>query len=143
MDDPPLVRMRKPFEDLCGRLDRLGIAQLARPHRVAQGLAADVLVGDVDMPRVGAETVGAQAALVPQAGRRLGLALRAMGRLALAGDDLERDVEPVVLVAREPHGARAAAAQRAQRPVAVEDQFLARERLWSDRHDLWWVGRGG
>ena len=47
------------------------------------------------MAGIGAEAVGAQAALVPQARGRLGLALGAMRRLALARDDLERHVEPV------------------------------------------------
>jgi hypothetical protein len=104
VDDPALVGVGKPFEDLGRRLDRVCVAQLAGAHRVAQGLPGHVLVGDVDVAVVGAEVVGAQAALVAQAGGRLGLAFGSMCRLALARDDLERDVEAVVLVAAEPDG---------------------------------------
>ena len=60
-------------------------------------------------------------------GRR-GLALGARGGLALARDDLERDVEPRLLVAGEPDRAGAAAAERAQRPVAAEHEPGAFER---------------
>ena len=54
-----------------------------------------VLVRDVDVARVARERVGAQAARVAEPRRRRGLALGARGRLALAGDDLQRDSSPV------------------------------------------------
>ena len=143
VDDPAAVRVRETVEDLRRRLDRLAVAQLAGAHRVPERPAADVLVGDVDVAGVGAEAVGAEAALVPQARRRLGLALRAVGGLALARDDLQRHVETRLLVAREPDRAGAAAAERPQRAVAVEDELPARERMCSGRHGFSWFGRGG
>ena len=48
--------------------------------------------------------------------------LRARGGLALARDDLESDVEAVLLVAREPDRARAAAPERPHRAVAAEEE---------------------
>ena len=55
---------------------------------------------------------------------RLRLALGARGRLALARDHLQRDVEAAPLVAREPDVAHPSRAQRPQRPVPSEDQLL-------------------
>ena len=66
--------------------------------------------------------------------RGLGLALGARGRLPLARDDLERDVEPRLLVAGEPDRARAAAAERLQGPVAAEHELGAGERLGGLAH---------
>ena len=99
------MRMCETVEDLRRRLDRLAVAEVAGAHRFAQRAAADVLVGDVDVTGIGAEAVRTQAPLVPQAGRRLGLTLRAIRRLALARDDLQGDFEPGALVARKPDGA--------------------------------------
>ena len=56
------------------------------------------------------------------------LPLRARTRLALARDELERDVESGRLVSGEPDEARAAAAEGSERPVPVQDQVLARAR---------------
>src|SRR2546428_297464 len=50
------------------------------------------------------------------------LALGPRAGLALARHDLERDVEPVPLVAGEPDRPGAPAPERAQRPVAPEDE---------------------
>src|SRR6266550_9288797 len=97
-------------------------------------LARDELVRDVDVPRVAAEPVRAQAGGMAQLRGRLGLALGPHGRLALARDDLQRDVEARPLVAGEPHRARAAAAERPQGPVAVEDELDAGERRGSLYH---------
>ena len=69
-----------------------------------------------------------------QAGRGGGLALGARGGLALAGDDLQSDVEPRLLVAGEPDRPRAAAPERAQRAVSVEDEPVALERERSVGH---------
>ena len=141
MDDPAAVRVREPVEDLGRGLDGLAVPQLAAAHRVAQGDAADVLVGDVDVTGVGAEAVRAQAALVPEPRGGLGLALGAVCGLPLPGDDLEGDVEAVSLVAGEPDRAGAAAAERAQRAVAVEDELPARERMSGGGHVVSRVGR--
>ena len=128
VDDPALVGVREPLEHLRGGLDRGCVIEPAGPHRLPHRLAGHVLVRDVDVARVAVEAVGAQAALVAQARRRERLALRARGRLALARDDLERHVEAVLLVAREPDRARAAAAERAQGPVALGDELARGQR---------------
>ena len=54
---------------------------------------------------------------------RQGLPLGPRRRLALARDDLQRDVEAGALVAREPDRARAAAAERAQGPIALRNEL--------------------
>jgi hypothetical protein len=72
---------------------------------------------------------------MPQSRRGLRLALRAMCGLPLARDDLERHVEPVLLVAREPDGAGAAAAERPERAIAVEDELPAWKRMRGNGHD--------
>ncbi len=141
MDDPTAVRVREPVEDLRRRLHRLAVAQLAAAHRLAQRAAAHILVGDVDVTGVGAEAVRAQTAFVPQPGGRFCLAFGAVRGLALPRNDLERDVEPVPLVPREPDGAGTAAAKRAERAVAVEDELPAWERMSSSGHDFSRVGR--
>ena len=120
--DPPRVRVREPLEHLRTRLDSVPVAQLAGPERVAQRPAGRVLVRHVDVPRVAAACVGAQAAFVPEPRGHDRLSFRAVAGLPLPRDDLQRDVEPRPLVPREPDRARAAAPERAQRPVAVEDE---------------------
>ena len=62
-----------------------------------------------------------------QARRRRRLPLGAGGRLALAGDDLEGDIETRPLVAGEPHRARPSAPERTKRPVATEDGLAFRK----------------
>ena len=113
VDDPTRVRVRQTLEHLGGRLDRVGVVQLAGPQRLAHRLPRHVLVGDVNVAPVPIEPVGAQAALVPQPRRRQRLPLGPCRRLALARDDLQRDVEAGALVTREPDRARAAAPERA------------------------------
>ena len=76
------------------------------------------------MACVVADVVRADAAIVPQPARGERLALRACGCLTLAGDDLQRDVEAVPLVEREPDGPRAAASERTHGPVAPENELL-------------------
>ncbi len=102
MHDPAAVRMREPVEDLRRSFDRLAVAERAAAHRIAERLAPDILIGDVDVTGVGAEAVRAQAALVSEPCSGLRLALGAIRRLPFARDDLERHVEPVSLVARKP-----------------------------------------
>ena len=128
VQDPGRVRVGKPFADLRARLDRRGVVQVAGAQRLAERLARDVLVGDVDVPRVAREGVGAQAARVAEAGGGGGLALGPRGGLALAGHDLEGDLEPGLLVAGEPDRPRSTAPERAQRAVSVEDEPGAFER---------------
>ena len=107
------VRVREAVEHLCGDLDGVAVGDAAAAEELAQRAAGDVLVGDVDVTVVAAEPVGADAALVPQARRRLHLPHRTCGALPLARDDLERDLEPRALVAGQPDGARSAATERA------------------------------
>ena len=123
---PAAVRVRERLGDLRGDLDRAAVVELAGAHRLAQRPARDVLVGDVDVRRVAREREDPLAARVPQRGRRARLALGPVARLALARDDLQRDVEAAPLVAREPDLAHAAGAQRPQRPVPAEDEVAAR-----------------
>ncbi len=127
MNDPAAVSVRQPVEDLRGGLDGASVAQLAGAHRLPERPAAHELVGDVDVPGIGAEAVGAQAALVPKARGRLGLALGSIPGLSLARNDLEGDVEAGPLVAGKPDRAGCAAAERPQRAVAVEDELPVRE----------------
>ena len=128
VDDPARVRVRERLEDLRAGLDRVGVVQLARSQRLAQRLSGDVLVGDVDVARVALEPVRAEAALVPQPRRGQGFPLGARRGLALARDDLQRHLEARSLVAGEPDRPRAAAAERAQRAIALCYQLARRER---------------
>ena len=122
VDDTVGVRVGQAVEDLRRRLDRLGIRELAGAERLAQGLALDVLVCDVDVSGVGAEVVGAHAAGVAESRCRLGLAGSACLAFPLAADDLERHIEARPLVAGQPDRTRRAATQRPQRPVPAQDQ---------------------
>ena len=122
------MRMREAVAHLRAGLDRRIVGQLACAQRLAVRAARDELVRDVDVPRVAAEPVRAQAGGMPQLRGRLRLALGPHGRLALPRDDLQRDIESCPLVAGEPDRARAAAAERPQGPVAVEDELDAGER---------------
>ena len=134
MDDAARVRVREPVEHLRRRLDRRRVVDGAVAKRVAQRAAGNVLVGDVDVAVVAAEVVGAHAALVAQARGRLRLAGGARRTLSLAGDDLERDVEAGLLVPGEPHRAGAAATERPERAIAVEDELSLREGDRRRRH---------
>src|SRR6476646_11197696 len=100
--------VREAVADLRAGLDRLVARHLPGAQRLAVRLTGDELVRDVDVARVAAEPVGAQARGMPQMRRGLGLALGARRRFALAGDDLERAVETRALVEGEPDRARAA-----------------------------------
>ncbi len=134
--------MRERLEHLGARFDRGAVVQLAATERLAKGPPGDVLVGDVDMLGVTAEAIGALTGGMAQTGRSLGLALGAGCRLPLTGDDLERDVEPVLLVPGKPDGAGTAAPERPQRAVAPEDE-LALDKGWGCvGHRLSRVGGG-
>jgi len=128
------MRVREAVADLGARLDRRRVVEFARAHRLAERLPRDELVRDVDVAGVPRERVCAQAARMAQPCRGGGLALGAGGGLALAGDDLQRDVEARLLVAREPDRPVAAAPERAERAVAPEDERGALEGGRGIRH---------
>ena len=128
VEDPGRMGVGEPVAHLRARLDRRLVGQVAGAQSLAVGLSRHELVGDVDVTRVASEAVCAQAGGMPEVRRSRRLALGARGRLPLAGDDLERDVETRPLVAGEPDRAGAAAAEWAQGPVAVEDELGAGER---------------
>ena len=122
VEDPGGMSVRQAVADLAARLERRRVVQLAGAECLPKRAPRHELVGDVDMPGVAPERIGTQATPVPElrGGRRL--ALCTCSCLSLAGDDLERDVEPCVLVSRQPDRPRAAAPQRTQRAVPVEDE---------------------
>ena len=126
VDDPLAVGVRERLEHLRRRLDRRGVVELARRHRLAQGAARDVLVGDVDVVRVARERVDPLTARVPKRRCGSGLAVGALGDAALSADHLERDVEPVSLVAGEPYMTHPARSEGPQRAIAAEDQLFCR-----------------
>ena len=121
--DPHAVRVGQRVQHLGRDLDGVSVADLVHPHRLAQRAPRDVLVRDVDVAGVVADVVRAHAAVVAQPARGKGLTLSARGRLSFARDDLQRDVEPRPLVACEPDRAGAPASERADRPVAAEDEL--------------------
>ena len=122
MDDSPPMRVREPVEHLRGDLDCGGVVDVIGAEHLAQGAAADVFVRDVDMAAVAAEVVRPHAALVAQTGGGLHLTGRPRRALPLARHDLQRDVEACLLVARQPDRARAAASERLERAIPVEDE---------------------
>ena len=134
MDDSAPVRVREPVEHLRGDLDRRRVVDLLRAQNLAQRPAPHVLVRDVDVARVAAEVVGADASFVAQPGRGFHLARRARRALSLTGNDLERDLEPGLLVPREPDRSRAPATERLERPIAVEDERSIGECEGCGRH---------
>jgi hypothetical protein len=99
MDDAARVSMREAVQHLRGRLDDLTFSQLTAAERLSERAPGYVLVGDVDVGAVGGERMRALAALVPEPRRRDRLTLRARAGLALARDDLERDLDACLLVA--------------------------------------------
>ena len=117
----------KRLGDLCRRLDRFPVVELARAHRLAQRAARDVLVRDVDMRLVAGQREDPLAVLVPKRGCRARLALGPVAGLSLASDDLQCDIEPALLVAGEPHLTHPAGAEGSQRPVPAEEEVV-RER---------------
>src|SRR5205807_2589524 len=121
MQDPGRVSVSEAFADLRARLDRGVLGHVAVAKHLTERAPWDELVRDVDVPRVAPEGVCAETRGMAQLCGGLRLTLGPRSRLALARDDLERDVESRLLVAREPDRAGASATQRAQGPVAVED----------------------
>ena len=121
MEDPGAMCVCEPLRDLRARLDRVRVLELPGAQRFAEGAPGDELIRDVDVAGVPCECVRAQTARMAQPCGGGRLALGSRRRLALAGDDLQRDVEAGLLVAGEPDGARPAAPERPNRPVATED----------------------
>ena len=134
------MRMGEAVADLRAGLDRGAVVELTGAERLAERATRHELVRDVDVPGIAREGVGAQAARMAQLRGRLGLALGARGGLPLAGDDLEGDLEPRLLVPREPDRPRAAASERAQRPVPAEHEPAPFERESGVRHRSGQVG---
>ena len=124
VDDPGAMRVRERVEHLRGDLHGVLDRTAPRADRLAQRASGDVLVRDVDVARVVTDVVRANAAVVAQAACGERLALGARGRLALARDDLQRDVEAVPLVECEPDRAGAAAPERAHGSIAPENELL-------------------
>src|SRR5262249_18743166 len=135
MHDPARVRMRETLEHLCCRLDGCAVGDGTVAERIPEGPSGDVLVGDVDVSVVATEVVRADAPLVPQARCCSGLARGPWRALPPPRDDLERDVETGALVACKPHRAGAAAPERSERPVPVEDELSLLEDARGRRHD--------
>src|SRR5918999_6288582 len=99
-----------------------------------QCMPRDVLVRDVNVTVIASKSVCAQAVRVAEARRGVRLPLGPRGRLALLRDDLERDVEARLLIAREPDGARSAAAERAQGTITAEYEAVFGDGLQRGRH---------
>src|SRR5439155_14914801 len=106
------------------RLDGVIVRPCARPQSLAERLARDVLVCDVDVVAVAAARVRAQAVGVRELRQRLRFAACARAGLALPGDDLDRDVASAAVVACEPDGPRAAAPEGTDWPVPTEEESL-------------------
>ena len=128
VDDPLGVGVGERLEHLRRALDGAPVVDGAAAEGLAQRLAGDVGVGDVDMSLVAREGERAQAAGVAQHRGGVDLALGARAGLALPLDDLQRDVPAGLLVVGEPDRAAAPAAERPERPVAAEHQVVLGER---------------
>src|SRR5206468_266895 len=95
----------------------------------------------VDVLRVAGEAERALTVRMAEACGRLRLPLRARSGLAFTLHDLERNLDPRLRVEREPDRPRAAAPERAQGPVAAEDELGGRERRSFSHPNPLCVGR--
>ena len=129
VDDPAAVRMRERVGDLSAHLERGPVVELSGPQRLPHRASGHVLVGDVDVGRVTREREDALAARVAERGGCAGLTLGPVAALALAGDDLQGDVEAALLVAGEPDMAHPARAEGANRPVPAQEELVRKGRL--------------
>ena len=129
VDDPAAVRVRERVGDLAAHLERGAVVELSGAERLAHRASRHVLVGDVDVGRVTREREDALAARMAERGGGAGLALGAVAALALAGDDLQGDVEAALLVAGEPDMAHSARAEGADRPVPAQEELVRKGRL--------------
>ena len=124
MDDSGAVRMREGVEHLRSDLDGVCFRQRTRSESLSNRAARDVLVRDVDVACVMAYVVRPHAAIVPEAARGKSLALGPCSRFPFSRDDLERDIQTVAFVEREPDRAGAATPERAHRAVTAENELL-------------------
>ena len=122
--DSSPVRVGKRVEHLRGGLDGAPVVEHPVPDRLAQRAARNVLVRDVHVSLVAVDGEYAGAIPVAEPGHGNRLPLGAGARLALLRDDLERDVPTLSFVPGEPHRAGATAPERAQRPIAAEDELV-------------------
>jgi hypothetical protein len=132
--DAARVRVREAVEDLGGDVDRHRVGDAAGTQCLAERRSGHVCVGDVDVLRVAPAGERARARGVVQLRHRLRLAARSLAGFALARDDLHGHVAPVLFVARQPDGARAAAPERPYRAVAAEEQTRLRTKGESFGH---------
>jgi hypothetical protein len=117
------VSVRQGLEDLGRSLDRRRVVELTASQSFAESATRDVLVGDVNVLRVAAETVGALTGRMTEARSGLGFPLGSRRRLPFSRHDLQGHVEPVLLVAGEPDRAGTAAPQGPEWPVAAENEI--------------------
>ena len=132
--DAVRVREGEPLEHLCGGLDGAVVAEEAGAESLSKSDSRHVLVRDVQVLVVHLEAVRTQATGVTEPRRRLGLSLRSWLCATLPGDDLEGDLGARRLVQREPDRPRSAASERAQGPVATENEAARRDRFDGARH---------
>ena len=118
------VSVRERLADLRGDLERNCVVDRSFPQGLPQRPAGYVLVGDVDVPGVARERVGALAARMTEPRGRRSLSLRPRSRLSLSRDDLERDLGSGRLVAGEPNRAGAAATERLQGAIPAENELV-------------------
>src|SRR5436190_19772495 len=116
--------VRERLANLRRNLEGRRVVDFALAQCLSQRPAGDVFVSDVDVAGVARERIGALAPRVTKTGCCGGLALGPRSCLALARDDLERDLGSGRLVPGEPDRARAAAAERLQRAIPAEDELV-------------------
>jgi len=127
--------MGETVQHLGGRLDRLAVGDRAVAKSVAKGSPGDVFVRDVDVALVSSEVIGANAALVAETCGSFGLARGTRCTLSFPRDDLQSDVEAGAFVTRQPDRPGAAAAERAEWPVPIEDELSLLKDARRRRHD--------
>ena len=126
---PLRVRVREAVEHLRRRLERGRVVQPAAAHRVAHRLAGHVLVGDVDVALV-ALRASRRAGSARAAAARPRTASRSAREPALPsrGTILSATSSPVRSSRASQTEPEPAAAERADRAVAVEDELSRRDR---------------
>src|SRR6266542_660753 len=118
--------MREALEHLRCCFAGVAVRQLARAQGLAECSPRNVGVRDVDVARIAPARVRAKAAGVLELRHRLRLTTGARALLSLARNDLHGDHAGALLVARKPHGARAAAPEGADRAVSAQKEVRLR-----------------
>jgi hypothetical protein len=116
------MRVRETVEDLCGGLDGVAVPKGSRTQRVAQRPSRDVRIGDIDVRRIAAAGVGAEAANVVELCHCLRFSARARAGVSLARHDLDGDVAAALLVTSEPHRAGATAPEGPDSAEPAQEQ---------------------